>query len=172
VGLGEFYTTDGHGKVRQLGRSDSEWRDSWTQIVAGNFGATTPKDYTDLLFYDKSKKELQFYKTDGKGNIKQLGTIIQLPLPGSELMPSQIVAGNFGATPFTDLLFYDDAKGRAEFYTTDGQGNLKRLGDTILVPLKQSQIVAGIVAGNFGPTPRDGDTPPKDFTDLLFYKRP
>jgi hypothetical protein len=169
VGLGEFYTTDGHGKVRQLGRSDSGWRDSWTQIVAGNFGATS-LDYTDLLFYDKSNKVLQFYATDGKGNIKPLSTI-RLPRPGSELIPSQIVAGNFGATPkdFTDLLFYDAEKGLGEFYTTDGQGNLTRLGDPIRLPLKSSQIVAG----NFGPTPRDGVTPPpKDFTDLLFYKRP
>ena len=167
MGLGEFYTTDGHGKVRQLGRSDSGWRDSWTQIVAGNFGGATTPDYTDLLFYDKSKKELQFYKTDGKGNIKPLSTI-GLPRPGSTLIPSQIVAGNFGATPFTDLLFYDADKGRGEFYTTDGQGKLTRLGDTIGLPMNSSQIVAG----NFGPTPRDGDTPPKDFTDLLFYKRP
>lgn len=111
MGLGEFYTTDGHGNVKQLGRSDSGWLDSWTQIVAGNFGATTPKDFTDLLFYDADK-------------------------------------------------------GLGEFYTTDGQGNLTRLGGTIRL-LKSSQIVAG----NFGPT-RDGATPPKDFTDLLFYKRP
>ena len=162
-GLGEFYTTNGHGKVQQLGTSDSGWRDSWTQIVTGNFGATTP-DYTDLLFYDKSKKLLQFYATDGKGNIQRLNTI-QLPLPGSGLIPSQIVAGNFGATPFTDLLFYDADNGLGEFYTTDGQGKLTRLGGTIQLPKKSSQIVAG----NFGPTPRDGATPPKDFTDLLFY---
>jgi hypothetical protein len=160
LGLGEFYTTDGHGKVDRLGRPDPKWRNSWTQIVAGNFGATSP-DFTDLLFYDKSNRELQFYATDGKGNIKLLSTI-RLPLPGSELMPSQIVAGNFGATTFTDLLFYDADKGRGEFYTTDGQGNLKPLGDTIRLPLKSSQIVAG----NFGPIRRDGAT---TFTDLLFY---
>ena len=52
MGLGEFYTTDGHGKVHRLGRPDPNWRDSWTQIVPGNFGATSPKDFTDLLFYD------------------------------------------------------------------------------------------------------------------------
>jgi hypothetical protein len=104
VGLGEFYTTNGQGKLDHLGGPHPEWRDSWTQIVPGNFGRTNP-DFTDLLFYGRG--ELEFYTTDGNGGIKQQGPTIELPLPHSELTElTQIVPGNFGRTNFTDLLFY------------------------------------------------------------------
>ena len=110
-GRGVFCTIDGRGKLRPLRRPYTDWRDSWTQIVPGYFGAN--EKITDLLFYDKSKQELEFWTTDGQGEIDRLGTTIKLPLrleDGSELTPpSQIVPGNFDPNQkITDLLFYDN----------------------------------------------------------------
>jgi hypothetical protein len=45
-GHGQFYTTDGSGRIHPL-RLHEGWRRSWTAIIPGNFGGD---GHTDLLF--------------------------------------------------------------------------------------------------------------------------
>ena len=75
------------------------WRQSWRTIVPGNFGGSA---HTDLLFYDPSLGQGEFWTTDGQGGIGQ-------PRLHEGLRPSwrQIVPGEFGGGVHTDLLFYE-----------------------------------------------------------------
>ena len=50
-GKGEFYTSDGKGRITKLGNTHRGWRKSWDMIVSGNYNRTW--NHTDLLFYDK-----------------------------------------------------------------------------------------------------------------------
>jgi predicted Zn-dependent protease len=152
TGQGEFYTTDGNGNIRRLGNTHQGWRQTWSMIIPGNFGGSS---FTDLLFYDPTTGEGEFYTTDGNGNIRRLGNTHQ----SWRQTWSMIIPGNFGGSSFTDLLFYDPTTGQGEFYTTDGNGNISRLGNT-----HQSwrRTWSMIIPGNFGGS---------SFTDLLFYER-
>lgn len=98
MGSGEFYTTDGSGNISLLKSHTGWWRSSWKQIVPGTFGGNT---YTDLLFYDATTGEGEFYTTDGSGNISDLKK-----LSGWRKTWKQIIPGNFGGSDYTDLLFY------------------------------------------------------------------
>ena len=149
-GEGEFYISDGHGNISKLGNTHKRWRKSWDTIIPGNFGGN---GFTDLLFYDNSRGEGEFYTSDGNGRIRRLGNIHR----GWRKTWDIIIPGNFGGNGFTDLLFYDREKGEGEFYTSDGNGRIRRLGNTHRGWRKSWKF---IIPGNFG---RSG------FTDLLFY---
>ncbi len=98
--------------------------------------------HIDLLFYDATVGEAEFYKTDGKGNLSLLKK-----MTGFRKTWQSIVPGNFsGGNRFTDLLFYDAAAGEAEFYKTDGKGNLSLLKKTTGF----RKTWQAIVPGNFG----------------------
>jgi hypothetical protein len=49
AGWGEFYRSSGKASLSQLKAFDN-WRTSWSQIVAGDFGGD---GWTDLLFYGR-----------------------------------------------------------------------------------------------------------------------
>lgn len=75
---------------------------------------------SDLLFYDPTAGEGEFYTTDGSGNIGFLSGS-----DGWRRTWSIIVPGNFNGDGYTDLLFYDPTAGEGEFYSTDGSGNVR-----------------------------------------------
>ncbi len=69
---------------------------------------------------------------------------------------THIVAGGFSKSPFSGLLFYEQSTGVAEFYETDGQGNLSLLRHYDDWRTTWTLIVPGV----FGPS---------GFTGLLLY---
>ncbi len=151
-GEGEFYTTNGLGRIQRLGNTYRGWRKTWKFIIQGNFGRN---GYTDLLFYDSTKGEGEFYTTDGHGRISILGNTHKRWRKSWDM----IIPGNFGGSGFTDLLFYDKDKGEGEFYTSDGNGRIRPLGNT-----HRGWRISWdmIIPGNFGGN---------GFTDLLFYDK-
>ena len=48
AGRGEFYRNLGEANLSQL-RVFDNWRTTWSQLIAGNFGGN---GWTDLLFYE------------------------------------------------------------------------------------------------------------------------
>ena len=148
---GEFHGTDGKGNLVRVGQPLTDWRSSWTQIVKGHFSVGR---YDDLLFYDPSRGEGEFYRT-GTGDVTRIG----VTNTGWPQNWSLIVPGKFSGGPFTDLLFYNALEGLGEFWRTDGDGNISRIGVPNTDWLKTWSL---IIPGKFSSGP---------FTDLLFYDR-
>jgi hypothetical protein len=149
VGAGEIYTTDGSGNLALLKSYSSGWRKTWKLIVPGDFGGN---GVTDLLFYDPTSGEGEFYTTDGSGNLSLLKKYTSFRKTWQLIVP-----GNFGGNGVTDLLFYDPTVGAGEIYTTDGSGNLALLKSYSSGWRKTWKL---IVPGDFGGN---------GVTDLLFY---
>jgi hypothetical protein len=145
--IGTFYTTDGQGKVTQLGPRRTLPRGGRV-IIPGDFGGGAT---TDLLVYDPGSGEATFYTTDGQGGLAELRRH-----SGWRGSWSAIVPGNFGGDGATDLFFYDPLAREAELRTTDGQGNL-----TLLDTYGDLRATwTAIAAGDFVAGGRD---------DLFFY---
>jgi hypothetical protein len=111
-GVGEFYSTDGHGNLT-LKKRHTGWRTSWTQILAGRFGNA------NLLFYDPAAGLGAFYRVDALGAIH----LVREATGWRESWHS-IVKGNFSNSPNDDLLFYDKSAGAAEFYRLDATAGM------------------------------------------------
>jgi len=62
--------------------------------------------------------------SNAEGNISRIG------VPNTDWLKtwSLIIPGKFSNGRFTDLLFYDRAAGIGEFWSTDGEGNVSRIG--------------------------------------------
>jgi hypothetical protein len=71
---------------------------------------------------------------------------------------THIVSGRFSQSSFSGLLFYEQSKGCAEFYETDGLGGISLLKKHQGPPWRDSWTI--IVPGSFGGS---------GFTGLLFY---
>src|SRR5262249_14772116 len=131
-GIGAFFVNDGVGRIRLL-KEHTNWRQTWTRIVPGNFGGAPGRfpgrNYTDLLFYEAASGTLEFYATDGTGNLTDgRGNFRPLGQHTTRGSWAQIIPGNFGGTSGrTDLLFYDPSDGSVEFHTTDGSGRMPLL---------------------------------------------
>jgi hypothetical protein len=69
---------------------------------------------------------------------------------------TRIVAGKFSDHPFDGLMFYEQSSGYAEFYATDGWGNISYLGSYDGWSHRWTHIVAG----------RFNDSP---YSSLLLY---
>jgi hypothetical protein len=141
-GTGEFYTTDGHGRFAALLASHTDWRSSWTVILAGCF---TRNEFPDLLFYDASAGLIEIYSTDVNGGISLVGSTANLPNDWTLGLTCNVTGGQF-----MDLMFYRPAAGEVQFFTTDGEGSLLPLS-TQTVGSNWSQIHATA------------------FTEFLFY---
>jgi PASTA domain-containing protein len=111
AGFGAIYATDGHGHLNLL-REYSDWRTTWTAIVAGQMSAKHTKNdalFADLFFYEGSTGYGETYATDGKGGMGLLGQQGGFPLN------SDVFVGNFGCSvlrignnlEWTNLLFFD-----------------------------------------------------------------
>jgi hypothetical protein len=146
---GEFYAVNVLGEIGLL-RTHTDWRSSWTHIVPGNFSGGD--DLTDLLLYDPTAGEGEFYKTDGSGGIALIRK-----QTGWRSSWTHIIAGAFGGSAgSTDLLFYDRAAGGGQFYAVE-QGRISE----IALHTNWRPSWTHIVPGSFG-----GDS----VTDLLFYE--
>lgn len=108
-GVGEFYKTDGFGKLI-LKKRHTGLRTSWTIIAGGRFG-----DKASLLFYDATDGTGEFYSVDQSGDIhlKQRNT-------NWSTRWTSIIPGNFSDSKYDDLLFYSKTVGSASFYRLDG----------------------------------------------------
>jgi hypothetical protein len=94
----------------------TDWRQTWTHIVAGKFSASP---YSGLLFYEQSNGYGEFYETDGFGRLTFLHGH-----SGWRTSWTHIISGAFYGRERTGLLFYDQRAGFAAIYDTDGKGNL------------------------------------------------
>jgi hypothetical protein len=147
VGLGQFYSIDSRGRIREM-RSHG-LRRGWTHIICGNFSAS---GFDDLLFYDAETRLGEFYTTDGQGGINLLQKHDRLRRGWTHIIP-----GNFSASGFDDLLFYDADTGLGEFYTTDGQGGINELRSDP----NWRRGWTHVVVGNFSSK--------SSFAEILFY---
>ncbi len=98
--------------------------------------------------------ELAFFSTDGNGGLANLKDHNDWSSRWTHVIP-----GNFGGSGYTDLLFYDQQTGDAEFYLSDGSGGLKTIRR---IKGGWRKTWTHIIPGNFG-----GGS----ITDLLFYER-
>jgi len=147
AGLGELYSTNGLGELNPIVRRYTDWRTSWSIIVAGSF---TGNEFSDLLFYSRAAGIGEFYRVDKQGSLTLLASHTDWLTTWS-----QIVAGNFSRSDSTDLLFYESADGVLECWTVDGYGNVAFLHST---PTSHSWNI--ILPLNATGTP---------FSDLLLY---
>ena len=125
-GYGEFYRTDGHGRMALLAKY-SDWRTTWTQIVAGEFVNHSPWPWADpliddLFFYEGSTGYSETYECDGQGSIALYGFQSDFPTT------THICSGCFGGSGPTNLLCYDRVTGDATFL--DFAGAAARRGGT------------------------------------------
>jgi hypothetical protein len=121
-GFGFFYQTGSLGEMASLGVFGN-WRPSWSLIIPGKFSDSPYIDllgvpYTDLLFYDPSTGEGEFYHTTSKG----FDDYTFAAYTNWRRTWSLIIPGKFSDSPYTDLLFYDPSTGEGEFHHTGAQG--------------------------------------------------
>ena len=126
-GVGEIYSTDGVGGTALL-QSHSGWGTSWTQIVPLTVQQSGGTYGSGLLFYDPDAGLGAFYATDGQGNL-----VLLAEQTGWNDSWTTIVAGHFtgspSPSPYSDLLFYDQASGAGALYSTDGAGGISHIAE-------------------------------------------
>ena len=147
----DFNWLQQHNRLSRV-KSYKNWRKTWHTILPGNF---SQGNYTDLLFYDKSNGEAKFYLTESSGDIRKIGDTHKNWRKSWHIM----VSGNFNGSSLSDLLFYDKLKGEAEFYSTSGNGDIRRIGKTLKGWRKTWDM---IIPGDFGGN---------GYSDLLLYDR-
>ncbi|MFD4559450.1 hypothetical protein ACFWP5_34895 [Streptomyces sp. NPDC058469] len=149
---GIFYAVGDNGALVALGKPN-EWRSTWYEIIPGRFGGST--GLTDLLFYDRTVGEAEFYASEGDGRMKPIGG-----LKGWRTTWTHIVPGNFKqGTELTDLFFYDSNSGDALFLASNGKGGTIPIGTGI--PRWSHDFGTFVVPGNFGSG--------SGYTDLFCY---
>jgi hypothetical protein len=145
-GTGEFYHTDGHGNLAASFASYTNFRTTWSIIIAGHF---SNRNYDDLMFYDSTAGVAEFYPTGG-GLRSRFADYTNLRTTWSI-----IIAGNFSDSEYDDLLFYDSSAGVGEFYPT-GDGIGPRFADYTGFRTTWSTIIPGKFSNS-------------QYDDLLFY---
>lgn len=123
LGRGDVWTRNGQGKTVLLA-SNTSLRKGATLVVEAKLTGSK----LDIVLYDAPKGEIDIYQVD-KGKLTLAKTATKI-----ETSWTHVVRGNFDGDPYDAMLFYDGGAGRAEFYITDGQGNLRQ-GDITQVGL-------------------------------------
>jgi hypothetical protein len=147
AGLGELYSTNGLGELNPIVRRYTNWRTTWSIIVAGSF---TGDQFSDLLFYDAAAGTGEFYRTDKHGNLIFLNRHTDWLTTWSK-----IVVGDFSRSGSSDLLFYEVTAGVLECWTVDAYGNVAFLNST---PTSHTWSIISPLNVTGGP-----------FSDLLLY---
>ena len=101
----------------------------------------------------KTMGKLTFLSTNGNGGLVNLKDYNDWSNRWTHIIP-----GNFSGNGYTDLLFYDQQTGDAEFYLSDGSGGIKTIR-TVRGTWRKTWT--HIIPGNFSGS---------SFTDLLFYE--
>jgi hypothetical protein len=103
-------------------RVHTDWRTSWTHIVAGKFSDAHDDG---VLFYEGSTGFAEIYDTDGHGNISLLRQHQDLGRLGSRSHRwTQIIAGRFTSSLNSSLLLVDALSRFAAIFNVDATGNL------------------------------------------------
>jgi hypothetical protein len=79
----------------------------------------------DVVFYALYPRANPLSQYYGLGQFIRAGSLGELEFTSNEVWRgpwSQIIPGKFSDSPYTDLLFYEPASGRGEFYHTDAGG--------------------------------------------------
>lgn len=106
-------------------RVHTDWRNTWTHIVAGNFSNS---HYDCILFYEGKSGFAQIYETDGTGNISILRQHSDFGrIDGRSHRWTHVVAGRFSDSPRSSLLLADQTQGFAAIFNVDSTGNLIKL---------------------------------------------
>jgi hypothetical protein len=125
---GEIWETDLNG-----GRSGtapvqtfSDWRSTWTHIVAADFFWTpgfigTAPVFSDLFFYEGSTGYAEMYRFDFDPTAND-GRLVPYPTTSAYLIPSatNVIAGSLGGSGFSDVLLHDRAAGALSIYSLGG----------------------------------------------------
>jgi len=140
AGTGEFYATDGKGKITPLA-AHTDWRTNWTLIVSGHF---TAGEFSDLLFYEGATGYAELHRTDGKGGINFVASF------NWDKGWSHLVPGNFLGLSLADVFFYSAQSQHGGFLVPDGKN-----GFTLIRSYRQRELIrptswAQITRGNFG----------------------
>lgn len=146
-GVGQFDQIDGRGDMF-LKKRFTNWRTTWTKIIAGRFGRA------NLLFYDATNGLGEFYSVDTRGNFK--GPI--QAFTGWRSSWHSILTGNFSSGPNDGLLFYDQGAGVGEFHKV----NNNAVPQLINLHTNWRKSWQHIVAGQFLQN--------ASFDGLLFYE--
>lgn len=173
-GIGKLFSSTQDSVTKNMNLKELKtfsWLKTWSIIIPGKYDNSK---YTGLLFYDRSNGKGWFYSWNGS----KLVALLENQLWGSRW--SNIIPGIYAptkqgdppATPdTTDLLFYDEKTGLANFYTTNHTPEQKqtptkpyKTAKFSFEELKVSSIWKKgwdrIVPGNFGAT---------SYTDILLY---
>jgi hypothetical protein len=101
----------------------SDWRSTWTHIVAADFFWTpgyiysTPV-FSDLFFYEGSTGYAEMYRFDIDPSVND-GRLVPYPTASRYLMASatNVAAGNFGGSGYSDVLLHDRENGILSVYS-------------------------------------------------------
>jgi hypothetical protein len=103
-------------------RVHTDWRTSWTHIVAGKFSDAHDDG---VLFHEGSTGFAEIYDTDGHGNLSLLRQHQDLGRIGSRSHRwTQIIAGRFSSSQNSSLLLVDAHSRFAAIFNVDATGNL------------------------------------------------
>ena len=106
-------------------RVHTDWRTSWTHIVAGKFSDAHDDG---VLFYEGSTGFAEIYDTDGHGNLSLLRQHQDLGRIGSRSHRwTQIIAGRFSSSQNSSLLLVDASSRFAAIFNVNATGNLIKL---------------------------------------------
>lgn len=141
TGYGETYGTDGHGGIMQVGAQGGF--PTGARVVSGSFGGLWYLPWTNLLFLDQALTIGQVWAAYGDAGATSDANDPQLPDPNAITWHVNeqldlggrgydvVVPGNFWvADPedlafddggFTDLCFYDRARGDLDFFLKEPQ---------------------------------------------------
>lgn len=165
AGFGRVYDNNGQGDLRLL-REYTDWRSSWTHIVAGRFVPDLP--YASLFFYSATENYAEIWATNRHG---LAGNRPQMAFPDfSPFAFTQVLGGDFHWTPgfilstptLTDLFFYDGQSGYGEMHHLHFEPPASSLVLSKIASKQELPRFASVVAGSFGGFGN---------TDLAFYER-
>ncbi|QRN97723.1 hypothetical protein JRI60_01145 [Archangium violaceum] len=154
AGHGEFYATDGQGRISRVA-SHTNWRRTWDLIVPFT-QSTSDANRTTLVFYDRNAGHGELYAVDGQGGIALLAAHTNWRRTWDMIIPCRI-----SDTGANGLLFYDRSVGQGELYAVDGRGSIAQVARYTNWRRTWDAIVFGTLAGS-GPILDPG---------LLFYER-
>jgi hypothetical protein len=107
----------------------SDWRSTWTHIVAADFFwtmrgfITTAPVFSDLFFYEGSTGYAEMYRSDCDPTAND-GRLVPYPTTSACLIPwaTNVIAGSFGGSNFSDVLLHDRAAGVLNIYSLPSDG--------------------------------------------------
>lgn len=117
VGVGEFYGLSRFGADLSYLHHATNWRDSWTMIVPGDYGDLHGTVETSLLFYDAVAGQAEIHQVnDGR-------LTLQRQFRGWRSTWTSIVPALFDVYDAAkdQILFYEASTGHAELYTANGR---------------------------------------------------